>query len=402
MQQISESGKTEYKTINSMIPIWKKSKSDISLEQYNDFYKTSFYDIQEPLHYLHYSVEGKVCFKALLYFPSKIDYNYYSKDYEKGLKLYTNGVLITDKYSNLLPDHFSFVKGIVDAELPLNVSRETLQNSKDVEVIASNIENKIKNELLNLLKNDRETYLKIYEQFGLQFKYSIYKEYGFNKDKLQDLLMFKSIKQDKLITLNEYIESMQEGQDKIYYIFAKNSTLCKDIPQVECLLDKNFDILCVSDNVDELVFKMINNYNNKQFENALSENISKKDETLSEEETTIINFVKESLKDFIVDVNLSQNLKNHPVGLSSQGEITIDMEKTLKDTPGGENIKANKVLQINKELPIYAKLENLIKTDKDKANNLCYALYEQARLISGLELENPSKYSKIVCNLIAE
>ena len=389
-----------YETVNSMVPLWKRNKADIKEEEYNDFYKNNFYDYENPLHIIHYSVEGKVSFKALLYFPSKVDYNFYTKDYEKGLKLFTNGVLITDKYAELLPDYFSFVKGVVDAELPLNVSRETLQHSKDVQVIALNIENKIKTELENILKNDREKYEKFYEQFGLQLKYTIYKEFGLNKEKLQDLLMFYSTKEGKNITFKEYVEKSKEGESKIYYIPAKNKDIVKTMPMVDEVLEKGNDVLVLTDNIDELVLKMIVKYADKQFANVMNESGEKEELTLTDEDKNVETFAKGILGDKVEAVKLTQKLKDHPVGLLADGEISLDMEKSFVGTPNENSVKAKKILQINMQSSVFEKLKKSIIDNKDYAEKLVKVLYEQARLSAGLELEDATNYTKLVCELI--
>lgn len=396
---------TEWETLNSMTPLWKKNKSEITDEEYDGFYKDTFYDYEKPLKHVHVSVEGSVSYKALLYIPAKAPYNYYSKNYEKGLKLYTDGVLITDKCADLLPDYFSFVKGLVDSELTLNISRETIQQSRQLKLIGSNIEKKIKNELLDMQKNDRENYDKFYEAFGLQLKYGIYSGFGMNKDVLQDLIMFKSVNEDKYVTLKEYVEKLSEEQKFIYYGSAKTVDGVKALPQSEKIISDGFDILCFTDEVDEFAIKMLGEYEGKTFKNILSEDIGKsdEDEKLNTENSGILEEIKNALSDKVSKVKLSSSLKSHAVCLSSEGEISLEMERVLNQMPnGGQGVKAEKVLEINPSHQIFEKIKNVYLNDKSKLSDYAEILYFAARLTSGLGVENSVSVTDKIFNLLAE
>ncbi|MBQ7642318.1 MAG: molecular chaperone HtpG, partial [Clostridia bacterium] len=383
----------EAETLNSMTPLWKKNKNEITKDDYNAFYKDNFYDYDDPLKVIHTSTEGAVSYKALLFIPANAPYNYYSKDYEKGLKLYTDGVLITDKCADLLPDYFSFVKGLVDSELTLNVSRETIQHNRQLKLIESNLEKKIKNELLDMQKNDRENYDKFFMAFGLQLKYGLYSGWGMNKEVLQDLIMFRSVKLDKYVTLKEYIESMTEGQKYIYYGTAKSETAVKALPQSEKVLDAGYDILCFSDDVDEFAIKMLGKYEEKEFKNVLGEDlgISSDDDKQNEEDKELLDAIKDALGDKVSKVKVSTILKSHPVCLSSEGEVSLEMEKVLSQMPsGGEGVKANKVLEINGNHAVYAKIKEAYAADKEAAKEYAEVLYGTARLIAGLAIDDPT------------
>ena len=396
----------EEETLNSMVPLWKRNKNEITKEDYNAFYKDNFYDYEDPLKYIHINVEGAVSYKALLYIPAKAPYDYYSKNYEKGLKLYTDGVLITDKCADLLPDYFSFVKGLVDSELQLNISRETIQHNRQLQLIESNIEKKIKNELLDMQKNDRETYDKFYKAFGLQLKYGLYSGWGMNKEVLQDLIMFKSVKLGKYITLKEYVEAFGADQKYIYYGSAKTEDAVKALPQSEKLLDSGYDILCFTDDVDEFAVKMLGKYEEKEFKNILDESLanSAEDDKKNEEDKDMLEAIKSTLGDKVSKVKVSSVLKSHPVCLSSEGEVSIEMEKVLSQMPNAEPgmIKANKILEINCEHPVYAKLKSVYENDKDEIGAYADVLYQMARLAAGLPVEDASALNDKLFALLAK
>ena len=393
-------------TINSMIPIWKKDKKKIKEEEYNTFYESKFYDYEKPLKVIHTSVEGLTSYNALLFIPSHAPYDYYSKEYEKGLSLYSNGVLIMDKCSTLLPDYFSFVKGIVDSDdLSLNISREILQQDKQLRLISNNIEKKIKSELENMLKSDRDNYEKFYKEFGMQIKFGIYNDFGINKDKLKDLLLFYSSKEKKLITLKDY----KSSNDKIYYACGETVDKIDMLPQVEKIKDKDIDILYLTDYVDEFVIKTLNEYDGKVFINVSDENVDldtkeekEKVDKLNEESKDMLEKMKELLENNVSEVKFTNRLKNHPVCLTSSGPVSIEMQKVINAMPTNENINANIVLEINESHPISEKLKKLYKDDINKFNDYTKILYTQARLIEGLPVDNPTDISNIICNILSE
>ena len=393
-------------TINSMIPIWKKDKKKIKEEEYNTFYESKFYDYEKPLKVIHTSVEGLTSYNALLFIPSHAPYDYYSKEYEKGLSLYSNGVLIMDKCSKLLPDYFSFVKGIVDSDdLSLNISREILQQDKQLRLISNNIEKKIKSELENMLKSDRDNYEKFYKEFGMQIKFGIYNDFGINKDKLKDLLLFYSSKEKKLITLKDY----KSSNDKIYYACGETVDKIDMLPQVEKIKDKDIDILYLTDYVDEFVIKTLNEYDGKVFINVSDENVDldtkeekEKVDKLNEESKDMLEKMKEILENNVSEVKFTNRLKNHPVCLISSGPVSIEMQKVINAMPTNENINANIVLEINESHPISEKLKKLYKDDINKFNDYTKILYTQARLIEGLPVDNPTDISNIICNILSE
>ncbi len=391
-------------TVNSMTPLWKKNKNEITEEEYNEFYKSVFMDYEDPLKVIHMSAEGVVDFKALLFIPANAPYNYYSKNYEKGLKLYTNGVLIADKNKDLLPDYFGFVKGIVDSEVDLNVSRETVQQSRQLKLIASNIEKKIKNELSSMLETDREKYEKFYKAFGLQLKFGLYESWGSKKDVLQDLLMFHSVKEDKLVTFKEYVSKMSEDQKYIYYATGKSVDGIKLLPQCEKVLESGYDILCFTDDVDEFAIKFLTKYDEKEFRSVSSSDLGlKEEETAYEDAKEITDFMKDALDGKVADVKISTRLKSHPVCISAQGDVSVEMEKVLNANPNKQmDVKAEKVLEINANHPIYGKIKTLFETDKDKLKNLTKVLYAQAQLIEGLTVENPTEITDVICGLLSE
>ena len=399
----------EDKTLNSMIPIWKKSDSEVTDEEYNQFYSDKFYDIEPPLKSVHSSVEGQVSYDSLLFIPSHAPYDYYTKEYEKGLQLYSNGVLIMDKCSELLPDYFSFVKGLVDSEdVSLNLSREVLQQDRQVKLIANSIEKKIKTTLLDLLKEDRVAYEKFFDAFGMQLKYGLYSSYGMNGDNLKDLLLFYSSRDKKRITLKEYVDNMKEGQDKIYYASGESVDKIDILPNVEKFKDKEYEVLYLCDYIDEFTIQSLMQYDNKRFVNVSSEEadvdtpeekeeLEKKNKDAKE----MFDLMKESLSD-VKSIKFTNKLKNHPVCLSTEGNISLEMEKIMKDMPDGDKVKAEIVLEINENHPIADKLKDLFETDKDKLADYTKILYNQARLIEGLNVENPTELTNMVCDLMSK
>lgn len=393
-----ESYKAE-ETLNSMVPLWKKNKNEIKKEEYEAFYRDTFYDYEAPARVIHASAEGKVDYKALLFIPSHPQFDYYTKNFEKGLRLYTDGVLITDCCKDLLPDYFGFVKGLVDSQLTLNVSRETIQHNSQLRFIANNIEKKIKSELEAMINTDRETYEKFYKGFGRQLKYGIYESYGAKKDVLQDLLMFHSIKEDKLVTLKEYVEKMLESQKGIYYATGNTVEAIKALPLCEKILDDGYDILCLTEDIDEFVIKVMQNYDGKEFKA-----ISAYDETSAEvavENKELTDFIKESLGDKVSEVKLTNRLKSHPVCITTKGELSTEMEKVLNRAPDAQaGIKSEKVLEINANHPIYEKLVKYFAEDKDKVKKLSEVLFEQAMLIEGVAPENPTNLAALICELV--
>ena len=394
---------TEKETLNSMTPIWKKKKSEVTKEEYAEFYKASFYDTDAPIKTISMSVEGAVDFKALLFVPEKAPYNYYSKQYEKGLKLYTNGVMIMEKCADLLPDYFSFVKGVVDSELELNVSRETVQQSRSLKAISQSIEKKVKAELLDLQKNNREDYEKFYSAFGLQLKYGIYSTWGMSKEVLQDLLLFYSLKNEKLVTLKEYVSLIKEGEDSIYYVTGKTIDAVKNLPKTEKMLDDGYDVLCMTDEVDEFAIKFIQEYDGKKFKNITTEDSISADETVTENEKDVISFIKETLGDKVSKVVGTKSLKNHAVCLSSEGEVSIEMERVLSNMPNAENaVKAQKVLEVNIIHPVFDKMKALYDTDKETLKLYVEVLLREASLIAGLPIDNLSKSSNVIFDLLSK
>ncbi len=400
-----EEPKTEQvdETVNSMIPLWKKNKSEITDENYNSFYRDTFYDSEEPIARIHTSVEGAVNYKALLFIPKKAPYNYYTKTYEKGLKLYTNGVLITDRCEELLPDYFSFVHGIVDSELMLNISRETIQNNRQLSLIAKNIEKKIKNELENMLKNDREKYEQFFKEFGMNIKYGVYSDWGMNKDLLQDLMIFYSVKQDKMITLKEYVDSMITDQKFIYYAVGPSNDRIKALPQAERVLEQGYDILCCTENVDEFALRAIGKYSDKEFRSISEQDngIENKDEETNQEEyKDITDYIKECLGDKVVAVMASKRLKSHFVCLTAKGELSIEMEKVINALPNADKIKADKVLEINPDHPAFQKIRKAYNEDKDRLKKLSNVMFATAGLIEGLLPDDPTELSDAIFDLI--
>ena len=398
--------KTEWETINSMIPMWKKSKSELTDEDYNKFYKDMFYDFEDPFMHLHYSVEGVVDYKALLYIPKKCPEAYFSKYFERGLKLYSNGVLIMDKCKELIPEYFGFVQGLVDSELSLNISRETVQHDRVLHKISTNIEKQIRKELENILNNDRPRYEQFFNNFGLQLKVGIYNNWGMDKDKLQDLILYYSIKQDKLVTFKEYVDAMKEDQKYIYYCAGSSILSIKKMPQVEKVLDSGFDVLCMTDNVDEFAIRYIMNYNGKDFKNV-TDGDNGVDNTAEEtkEEKPIAEFIKNALDGEVLDVKFASNLGDHPVCLLAQGEVSIEMEKVLRNMPNSDanqDIRAKKILQINRNHKIYEKIKTLHESSQDSLKEISRVLLDEAKLIEGLPIDDTARFVELATKFIAD
>lgn len=399
---------TETETLNSMVPIWKKQKSELTDDDYNSFYKEKFFDYTDPIKTIHTKTEGAVTYNALLFIPSKTPYNYYSKEYEKGLQLFANGVLIMDKCADLLPDYFSFVKGLVDSEdLSLNISREMLQHDRQLKLIAKSLQKKIKNELLKLQKSDKEKYLEFYKSFGLQLKFGVYENYGVNKDELKDLIMFHSSFANDFVTLADYVSRMKEDQKYIYYASGESIARIDALPQTELVKDKGYEILYFTDDVDEFAIQMLMEYDGKQFKSVSAgdldletEEEKKEAEKQAEENKDLFAFMKESLGDKVKEVRLSQRLKSHPVCLTSDGHLSLEMEKVLNAMPNDQKVKADRVLEINAGHPIFAALQNLYANDKDKLKAYCDLLYTQACLIEGMAIEDPVAFSNSICDLM--
>ena len=395
-------------TVNSMIPLWKRNKKDITEEEYNNFYSDKFFDYDKPLDVLHFNIEGNVNYNALLYIPSHAPYDYYSKEYEKGLQLYTNGVLIMDKCNELLPDYFSFVRGVIDTEdIPLNISRETLQDDKNIKLIAKSIESKVKNELLDLLKNNRDKYLEFYKAFGMQLKFGIYNDYGMHKDKLEDLIMFYSSSDKKLITLDEYVNKLKEEDKNIYYCAGETVDKIDMLPQVEGIKDKH-EVLYLTDYVDEFAIMAIHEYKGKTFVNVTNESTDlstdEEKEKINKENTDnkdMLEEMKKVLEGNVEEVKLTNKLKSHPVCLTTTGEVSTSMEKVINAMPTDEKIKANEVLEINASHKIVDKLKDLYKNDKDEFTKYTKVIYYEARLIEGLPIDNPTELSNLMCDIMA-
>ncbi len=400
----------ELKTLNSMIPLWKRNKSELKDEDYDNFYMEKFFDFEKPLAHIHIKAEGSVCYNAVLYIPAKVPMNYYTKNFEKGLQLYANGVMIMDKCPDLVSDHFSFVRGLVDSQdLSLNISREMLQHDRQLKAIASNIEKKIKAELENMLKNDREKYEKFFKEFGLQIKFGLYSDYGMKKDELKDLVIFQSCNEKKYITLKEYTEKMKDEQKYIYYACGHTPESIALLPQTERIIDMGYDILCFTEDVDEFAIKMLGEYGGKEFKSVAAGDLGidsdaekENSEKISEENKEMLSFIKDALGDRISDVVISKRLKKHPVCLSSSGELSIEMEKVLNAMPLDNNAKAEKVLEINAENPVFEKLKSLFADDKEKLKEYSELLYDQALLIEGLPISDPIDFSSRICELMCQ
>lgn len=414
-KELKEGSKDEYidkkeiETLNSMIPLWKKKKQDITQDEYNSFYIDKFSDYEAPAKVIHSTIEGGINYSMLLYIPSHLPYDYYTKEYEKGLQLYSNGVLIMDKCQDLLPDYFGFVKGLIDSpDLSLNISRELLQQDRQLKTIAKNIEKKIRQELENMLKNDREEYEKIFKNFGTQLKFGCYNDFGMNKDNLKDLILFYSSTTKNLTTLKEYVERMKDGQEKIFYAAGETIDKIDMLPQVQGVKEKGYEILYLTENIDEFVLKVLMEYDKKQFANVSSDNLDleskeEKEELkkINEENKDMFTLMKDEIKD-VEEVRFTHKLKDHPVCLSSEGEISTEMEKVLNSMPNNQGVKAKMILEINENHPIAQKLKNLYLNDKAELKKYSKILYDGARLIEGLNIENPTEFSNIVCELISK
>lgn len=400
---------TELETLNSLIPIWKKDKSKITDEEYNTFYSDKFFDYEEPIAHIHTKAEGTIEYTSLVYIPSHAPFDYYTKEYEKGLQLYSNGVLITDKCSDLLPDYFSFVKGVVDSpDLSLNISRETLQQNRILKTIANSIESKIKKELEIMRDEDRAKYEKFYTAFGMQIKYAVYNNYGIDKDKVKDLVMFISSNDKKYTTLKEYVSRMKEDQKDIFYACGETVDKIDLLPQVEAAKAKGYEILYCTEYVDEFALMTLRSYEEKEFKNVCSENANleteeekKELEEKNNEAKDMFTFMQEAIPD-VKAIKFTNKLKNHPVCLSSEGDISVEMEKTMKNMPFDNGVTANKVLEINENHEIAKKIKDLYTNDKEELKNYTKILYAEARLIEGLSIENPTEISNLICEYLAK
>ncbi len=415
--KLKDGSDSEYETykeeeiVNSMIPLWKKNKKDISEEEYNSFYTDKFFDYDKPLKTIHTSVEGQCSYNALLYIPGHLPMDFYTKEFEKGLALYSNGVLIMDKCADLIPDYFSFVKGLVDTEdVSLNISREILQQNHSVKIIAKSIEKKIKKELENMLKNDRETYENFFKTFGMQIKFGIYADYGANKDNLKDLLMFYSSTEKKLVTLDEYVSRMKKDQECIYYACGESNDKVDNMPQVELIKDKGYEILYLTEYVDEFALQTLTTYNAKKFVNVSNDNVDldseedrKKLDKLNKDSKDMFDIMKKVLENNnITDIKFTHRLKNHPVCLTTEGDISVEMQKVLNALPNDEKVNAKMIMEINESHPIAKKLEDLYKNNKEELEKYTKILYSEARLIEGLPIDNPTEISNLICDIMAK
>ncbi|WP_166242900.1 molecular chaperone HtpG [Paenibacillus turpanensis] len=412
-QRLKEGSENEFEeyqeeqTINSMVPIWRKNKNELTAEDYERFYNEKRYGFDKPLKHIHISADGAVVYNAILYIPEHTPFDYYTKEYEKGLELYSNGVLIMDKCADLLPDYFSFVKGMVDSEdLSLNISRELLQNDRQLKLIAKNIKNRIKKELQTLLKEEREKYEKFYKSFGKQLKFGAYSDFGAHKDDLQDLLLFYSSKEKKLVTLDEYVERMPEDQKYIYYASGESVERIEKLPQTELVADKGYEILFFTDEIDEFAIKMLRSYKEKEFKSVSSGDLGieadekEKQQENETENKELFEQMKTILADKVKEVKASKRLKTHPVCLSTEGEITIEMEKVLKAMPDSRDVKADKVLEINVNHDVFKSLKEAADGDQEKLKLYTNLLYNQALLIEGLPVEDPVQFTNDMCKIM--
>lgn len=396
--------------LNSMIPIWKKNKSEVSDEDYNNFYQEKFGDYKKPLKVIRTSVEGDVSYTALLYIPSHTPYDYYTKDFKRGLQLYSNGVLIMDKCEDLLPDCYGFVRGLVDSpDLSLNISREMLQHDRQLKIIAKNLDKKIKSELLDMLHKNREDYEKFFTTFGTTLKFGVYNDFGLNKDNLKDLLMFHSSTENKLVTLDEYVDRMKEGQDKIYYACGETVDKIELLPQVEAVKEKGYEILYLTENIDEFVVQVLMEHKEKKFINVCANDVDldtdEEKEALkkeNEENKDMFTLMKETIGEGVQEVRFTHRLKNHPVCLTSEGALSVEMEKVINSMPNDQKVKAQTALEINDSHPIAQKIKGLYENDKEELKKYTQVLYAQARLIEGLPVENPTQISNLICEIIAK
>lgn len=399
---------TEEQTINSMVPIWRKNKSELTAEDYTNFYHEKHYGFDQPLTHMHINVDGSLRYQAILFIPENIPLDYYTAEYEKGLELYVNGVLIMNKCPDLLPDYYSFVKGMVDSEdLSLNISREMLQQDRQVKQIAKNIKNKITKHLKDMLKNDRALYEKFYRSFGRQLKYGVYSDFGANKQELQDLLLFISSKEKKWVTLDEYVSRMPEDQKYIYYASGENAQKIEKMPQTEFILDKGYEILYFTDDIDEFAIKMLDRYKDKPFRSVSSDDLGieteedkDQQETVQKENEKLFAYMKNILGDKVKDVRASKRLKNHPVCFATEGDVSIEMEKVLQSMPNNQNVKAEKILEINANHDVFQSLQNAYEHDKQKLTLYTNLLYNQALLIEGLPIQDPVDFTNDICKMM--
>ena len=415
-EKLKEGSKTEYeivkelKTLNSMVPIWKKPKTKVTQEEYESFYREKFNDYEKPVKVIHSSVEGTCSYNTLLYIPSHEPYDYYTPNFKKGLQLYSNGVLIMEKCEELLPDYYCFVNGLVDSpDLSLNISREILQHDRQLKIIAKSLEKKINTELKNLLKEDRENYEKFFTAFGRQLKYGTYSDFGMNKENLQDLLLFYSSLTKKQSTLDEYVQRMKEEQKAIYYACGETVEKIDMLPQVEKVKEKGYEIFYATDSIDEFVFQTMIEYNGKSFKNVSSDDLdldtAEEKEAIqkeNEENKDLLNIMKETLKDEVQEVKFTNRLKNHPVCLTTEGGISIEMEKVINSMPADQKVKAKILLEINDSHPISNKLKELYNTDKEELKNYTKILFATSKLIEGLSVENPTEISNLICDAISK
>ncbi|MBM7654628.1 molecular chaperone HtpG [Neobacillus cucumis] len=412
-RKLKEGSESEYEdvveeqTINSMVPIWRKNKKDLTKEDYEHFYAEKRYGFDKPLKHVHISVDGAVRYNAILYIPENIPFDYYTQEYEKGLELYSNGVLIMNKCADLLPDYFSFVKGMVDSEdLSLNISREMLQHDRQLKLIAKNINKKIKSELLSILNNEREKYEEFFKAFGRQLKFGVYSDYGTHKDELQDLLMFYSSKEKKLVTLDEYVSRMPEDQKYIYYATGESNERIDKLPQTELVADKGYEILYFTEEIDEFAIRMVMSYKEKEFKSVSSGDLGftadESQDTAAEEQENkgLFDFMKNTLSEKVKDVRISKRLKTHPVCLTTDGAVSIEMEKILNAMPNSQNVKADKVLEINVHHDVFASLKDAFEKDQEKLTLYTNLLYNQALLIEGLPIEDPVEFTNNICKVM--
>lgn len=393
---------TEEETLNSMIPIWRKSRLELTSDDYNAFYKEKFFDFEDPLLTIHTSADGVVSYTALLYIPTRPPFDYYTKEYQKGLQLYTNGVMIMDKCADLLPDYFGFVRGLVDsADLSLNISREILQHDRQLKVIANSIKKKIKSELLTLMKNDREKYETFFKAFGRQLKFGVYDNYGAEKEFLQDLILFTSSKEKKYVSLDEYVQNMKEDQKYIYYACAETADKADGLPQTELLKEQGVEILYFTEDVDEFAAKILGKYKDKEFKSVSDADAGETPEN-TEENKDVFEFLTKALEGKVKEVKASAKLKTHPVCLSSAGPLSLEMEKVLNAMPNDQKVKAERVLEINTNHKMFEKIKALYAADQEKLKKLAVVLYDTALLIEGMNIDSPTDFAETLCELLDE
>ncbi len=394
---------TENEVLNSMVPIWQRSKKDVTDEEYNDFYKQKFLDFEDPARVFANSVEGVVTYKSLLFVPARVPYNYFTKEYKKGLQLYSSGVLIMENCSDLIPEQFAFVKGVVDSQdLSLNISREMLQHDRQLKTIANTLEKKIKNELLNWLKEDREGYEKFFSQFGKQLKYGLVADYGAHKESVKDLILFYSSTEKKMVTLKEYVERMSDEQEDIYFATGESVDAIDKLPQMEYFREKGIEVLCCGEEIDEFAIKGLNDYGKKTFKNIVNEDVAgeEKDSSADQGDDEVLKFIKETLGERVSEVVFSKKLRSHPVCLTAKGEVSFEMEKYMAAAQPEAHIKAERVLEINAAHPAVTALIANMTADKEKAEKYAKVLYTQAVIIAGLPVEDPSDYADMVCSMM--